>query len=345
MMEKQPQLPHNYKVGDFVLLKQLKIQGPRPGMKLKPLYYPDPYRIIRRYETNVMLVPYTKRLMTNRIKGEGRITKNMCTLARISRLRPITNPLRMMDLKVSEKILMDFANLLHLEELPNQMEVIPNPGLNVDPIIKDYQPSLILCSGTSQEIVSNSDQIQLPAQNIIPRNQMHKNQICFLQTLIPGHTDDILLSPAISKSQSESFISHPLDKIVPRTNWWPQLHDTSTDFTSDTGGNIITILQEVALHSISSQILNEEHHLMQPENTPPLSPDLRTDNVNVMGPDNITPVTPPTTRPIRRTKQITSREPNTLTSLKLPSGKTLILSTQTAATTSIQDVKKTKKNK
>ena len=52
-MEKQPQMPHNYEVVDFVLLKQLKIQGPRPGIKLKPLYYPDPYRIIRRYDTNV----------------------------------------------------------------------------------------------------------------------------------------------------------------------------------------------------------------------------------------------------------------------------------------------------
>ena len=104
-------------------------------------------------------------------------------------------------------------------------------------------------------------------------------------------------------------------------------------------------MQEEELHSISSQILNGEHHFLQTENPPPLSPDLHTYNVNVMGPNNITPVTPPTTRPIRRTKQITSREPNTLTSLKLPSGKTLILSTQTAATTSIQDVKKTKKNK
>ena len=84
---------------------------------------------------------------------------------------------------------------------------------------------------------------------------------------------------------------------------------------------------------------------MQPENTPPLSPDLNTDNFTVMGPENITPVTHPTTRPIRRTKQITSREADTLTSLKLPSGKTLLLSTQTEPITSIQDIKKTKKSK
>ena len=107
--------------------------------------------------------------------------------------------------------------------------------------------------------------------------------------------------------------------------------------------SIINILQDEELHSISSQILNYEHHLLQTDNTPHLSPYLHTDNFNVMGLENITPVKPHTTRPIRHTKQITSREPNTLTSLKLPSGKTLLFSTQNAPTTSIQDVTKQSK--
>ena len=242
----------------------------------------------------------------------------------------------MMDLKVSEKILIDFNNLLNLEELPSQMEVIPHdPGVTYDPIIKDYNPSLIICSETSQEIVSNSEQIQLPAQKIIPRDNKNKNQICFLKTLIPGNTDVILSSPSISSSHSETFISNPLDKLVPRTNWWPNLQDTSTDFTSHTGGNIVNILQEEEFNSISSNEMVDENILLQTEQTPPLSPDLHI-SLQPQQP----PVTPPSSRPTRRTRQIISQESNTLTSIKLPSGKTLLFSTQNEPTASMHDATK-----
>ena len=69
------QIPHKYQVGDFVLLRKIKIQGPRHGIKLKRVFHDDPYRIVRRYKTNVMVVPYTRHFLRQRLKGEGKVTK------------------------------------------------------------------------------------------------------------------------------------------------------------------------------------------------------------------------------------------------------------------------------
>ena len=94
-------LPHKYSVGQFVLLKKIQIQGPHHGIKLKRIYHAEPFRIVRRYKTNVLLVHYNIKYIKNRLKHEGKVTKNMGVLARLSRLKPIPNPLRFLNLQIS----------------------------------------------------------------------------------------------------------------------------------------------------------------------------------------------------------------------------------------------------
>ena len=58
-----------FRVGDFVLLKRLQIQGPKHAAKLKPTYYTETFRIIRMYRTNAMLVPFNRAIKKSTLYG------------------------------------------------------------------------------------------------------------------------------------------------------------------------------------------------------------------------------------------------------------------------------------
>ena len=73
------QLPR-FSAGDFVLLKKLKENASRNLAKARPLYHRQVFRIIKRTQCNAFLVPFTKRFMQERLKNEGKITKNMKAL-------------------------------------------------------------------------------------------------------------------------------------------------------------------------------------------------------------------------------------------------------------------------
>ena len=142
--EAQGDKPRNkYKVGDFVLLRHLKQPGPRHGIKLRAIYYKEPFRIIRMYKTNAMLIPFQTKLSKKRIKGEGSVFKNVTTIARISRLKPIRNPNIFLGLNISNKILEEFITLLSSTQIVSDV-VIPvhlsDKSIQAGSILRDVNP-------------------------------------------------------------------------------------------------------------------------------------------------------------------------------------------------------------
>ena len=91
-----------FKVGAFVLLKKLNI-GPRALHKAKAIYHSSVFRIIRRTETNAVLIPFGISFLRKRYKSEGDIPKSLCFLQKISNLRPIRNPYKFLRLSFNQK--------------------------------------------------------------------------------------------------------------------------------------------------------------------------------------------------------------------------------------------------
>ena len=91
--------------GTFVLLRKLSVQ-PRHMMKANPVYHTQPFRIIRRTPTNAVIVPFGLGFMKKRFKYEGDIPKNLCTLQRLTNLKPIRNPFKLLKLSFSQKMLL-----------------------------------------------------------------------------------------------------------------------------------------------------------------------------------------------------------------------------------------------
>ena len=83
-----------FKAGTFVLLRKKAVQS-RHMIKANPVYYSQPFRILRRTETNAVIVPFGLGYLKKRFKYEGDIPKNLCTLLRLSNLKPIKNPFKL----------------------------------------------------------------------------------------------------------------------------------------------------------------------------------------------------------------------------------------------------------
>ena len=338
------QLPHKYNVGDFVLLRKIKISGPRHGIKLKKVYHDEPFRIVRRYKTNVMLVPYSRRYFKNRIKNEGKITKNMAVIARISRLKPILNPLHMLNLTISEKILRDFDNTLKLmtPEI-DALEIIPKPTRQCpDEIIRDFNPSI--------QILPDAESLQVdmtPAQHAlatgvlpiepgtklkvhIPDDPTSIHDICVVQlkSIKPGHTDSTIADWTSSYDSTDVESSHIINKLIPRERQSWSATISSLDSSSD---------------SIFHEGNNQAFTPPSMELSPPQSVDNETSFLDIM-PDIVT--TPPpqraqdqsilSTKAKRSTKKSVN---NSVREIQLPSGKSLIF-TLNPKTDTIKNFKK-----
>ena len=76
-------------------------------VKANPVYHSQPFRILRRTETNAVIVPLGLGYLKKRFKYEGDIPKNLCTLQRLSNLKPIKNPFKLLKLSFSQKIILE----------------------------------------------------------------------------------------------------------------------------------------------------------------------------------------------------------------------------------------------
>ena len=250
--ENKTQLGTKYNVGDFVLIRKLKIQGPRHGHKLQQIYYPEPFRIIKRYKTNVLAVPFNRRFIKNRLKGEGAITKNMAILARISRLKPVKNPLRLLHLNVSETILRDFNDALKLPCFtPNALEIMPLPNIeqNADTIVKDFNPTIHFQPEASVE------KTHTPVSPLIvkcPSSGTAIMDICNLQlvTLKPGHTESPLLSATTCSTADSS--SNIWGKLIPTKQ--RQVTDITESFDTDSRINDFKTRSSIFQHDMDDNV-------------------------------------------------------------------------------------------
>ena len=192
-----------YKVGSFVLLKK-KAVGPRMLHKLKPIYHRTPYRILRRTRTNAVIFPYGIQFSQKRFKQEGEIPKNMCTLARLSNLKPISNGNKLLGLSLSQKLMLELRQILS-QDLPeiSQVEVIPNIALKRAPeaVIQNFNPSICVLDRLSDHHPRDKLLVQQPKDNIIEDIQDIRN--VKLQTFC----SDIL--PLSDFSSSGDAISPP----------------------------------------------------------------------------------------------------------------------------------------
>ena len=191
--EVQGEKPRNkYMVGDFVLLRHLKQPGPRHGIKLRAIYHKEPFRIIRLYRTNAMLLPFKTQLSKKRIKGEGSVFKNVTTIARISRLKPLRNPNIFLDLHISDKILIEFKNLLLSPQIASDVVIpvhLPNDSLQAGSILRDFNPLVNIRPENQDKAVVA---VQIPDK---PESMM---DICpvHLLPLRPGNSEEPIHTPS-----------------------------------------------------------------------------------------------------------------------------------------------------
>ena len=178
-----------YSKGDFVLLKKLSV-GPRPMAKARPVYHSQPFRIIKRTQTNAVLVPFGLKFLKKRYKYEGDIPKNYCTLQKISHLKPLKNPFKLLKLKCSEKFILDLGKIIQME-IPNaqQVEIVKNDySTPVQPMVEDYNPSIIICG--DETLTTKSHPVQgLPV--IHPKHLESMKDICMVKLYTLGNDSDI----------------------------------------------------------------------------------------------------------------------------------------------------------
>ena len=75
-----------------------------------------------------MLVPFNRKFMKKWIRGEGSVTKNMATIAKLNRLKPLRNPNALLHLSINEKILHKFNTILQTPIVKSDiLEPVPSP--------------------------------------------------------------------------------------------------------------------------------------------------------------------------------------------------------------------------
>lgn len=218
--DNKTQIPHKYQVGQFVLLRKMHDSSPKHLHKLRQIYYKDVFRVVKRYKTNCLIIPYNRNYFKNRLYNEGKISKQMCSLAKISRLKPVRNPLRFLGLTLSEKLLRQFTDALKLPITDvTVMEFTPkvSPLQQDNDILNKFNPSIQIFDKTLS--ISKQHKHRLPVN--IPSNYSVINDInnIQLQTLRP---DLLFFKQKGTKTSSQA--SEPYDtkyesvtcKLLPR---------------------------------------------------------------------------------------------------------------------------------
>ena len=139
------QHPDLYKKGGFVLLKKLSPGTPRHLHKVKTVYHKQIFRILRRTKTNAVIFPFNKKFYQNRFKREGKIPKQYCSIQRISNLKPIRNVYKLLNLSVSQKMIIELSAILNSEIPPvEEVQICENKAIKITPasVVKKFNPSL-----------------------------------------------------------------------------------------------------------------------------------------------------------------------------------------------------------
>ena len=143
---------HQFQPGTFVLLRKL---GVEPGhmKKGRPVYHKEPFRILKRTETNAIIVPFGLGYLKQRFKYEGDIPKNLCTMQRLTHLKPIPNPFKLLKLSLPQKMLLDL-NLLLQSEISDVSAVEIITQQNIDKpsnLFQDFNASIQFLPGKSMK--------------------------------------------------------------------------------------------------------------------------------------------------------------------------------------------------
>ena len=113
----------------------------------------DNYDLIHNLtDTNCVLVTFQKKFLQFHYKGEGAIPKNMCTLQKVSHLKPVKNVFKLLGLTVSQKLVMALDKVLKLAcPTVNEVEIMPNLSVRAAPgtLIKRFNPSLEIVQSVS----------------------------------------------------------------------------------------------------------------------------------------------------------------------------------------------------
>ena len=224
-----------FRVGDFVLLKRLQIQGPRHGHKLKPTYYTEPFRVIRMYRTNAMIVPFNRNIKKSRIKGEGKISKNMATIARLNRLKPLKNPYSLLHLSVNDKILRKFNMILQkpiigaevIQPIPTELKKSPRLFKEVNPTVvihRHIEPPLAVENHNGAQSIRDICPIVMhpiipgnthePIPSIFPDNETSSIQSSYLWKLIPKGKKPKVQNEMLTISSNASNADSSDDSVV-----------------------------------------------------------------------------------------------------------------------------------
>ena len=132
-----------FQPGTFVLLRKKAVQ-PRHMIKANPVYHSTPFRILRRTPTNAIIVPFGLGYMKKRFKHEGDVPKNLCTLQRLSNLKPIKNPFKLLRLSFSQKMLLELNSLIQSESKSVSVVEIINKKVQNKPatLFQDFNASV-----------------------------------------------------------------------------------------------------------------------------------------------------------------------------------------------------------
>ena len=344
--------PTKFRVGQFVLLRKLKQSGPRHGIKLRPKYFSEPFRIIRIFRTNALLVPYNKILFKKRVKGEGSIFKNQTTLARLTRLKPLRNPNTLLNLSNIDKFLTKLRKILEM----------PDPDCSV----VELMPQPIESDNKFSKLLENFN----PQHDILPQNikvqlqdpQTHIEDICpvKMQPLRPGHSNDSLPSPThqtvstdisytwliIPKKQEEkkfqeiSFDSSSslcqIDKKDFDLDTWSSVstHSRAESIFSDIMGHNLRIQYDTLdpnIHDTSSRYSDQKKITLSHSNSLPNIYDIT--DLSTPKKSSVVSNTPSSIQSSRPKRSFVSR-------INLSSGKSLILSVNPKSGHTLKDIDK-----
>ena len=194
---------HQFQPGTFVLLRKL---GVEPGhmKKGRPVYHKEPFRILKRTETNAIIVPFGLGYLKQRFKYEGDIPKNLCTMQRLTHLKPIPNPFKLLKLSLPQKMLLEL-NLLLQSEISDVSAVEIITQQNIDKpsnLFQDFNASIQFLPGKSME--NSGPQCKNP-QVIHPLHQESIKDINKVQLHSLDHTF----------SESEFYVKTNTTEIAP----------------------------------------------------------------------------------------------------------------------------------
>ena len=313
-----------YSPGDFVLLRKLSV-GPRPMAKARPLYHSQPFRIVKRTQTNAILVPFGLKFIKKRYKFEGDIPKNLCTLQRISHLKPLTNPFKLLKLSLSQKIMLDLGKIidLNIPHIP-QVEVKPNDyQLTADTIVAAYNPSRVIDpNGTVAAQVDSHTVHRLPV--VHPEHLQSMRDICQVKLYTLEN-----ISQMTTSVPSDLYITSTPDITAVKHKKKGALQTLSDSDSSTTKSTLDGFIiqdsyfesdfkdasnQDSHLSSKSSDSLSQDGSLIETFRTPQPELEQQDDLIN--------------SRP--RLSQPRSTQSRTITRISLPSGKNIQVVSKTS---------------